>query len=35
MNIRPSHLSQNCAEYPKYLEGTATFRTFATSNRQN
>ena len=32
MSIHPSHSSQNCADYPKYLEGTATFRTFAASN---
>ena len=32
MSVHPSHSSQNCAEYPKYLVGNATFSTFASSN---
>ena len=28
-----SHSSQKRAVYPKYLVGTATFRTFAASNK--
>ena len=35
MKANSIHSSQKCAKYPNFLGDDATFRTFASSNRQN